>query len=68
MRFIRRVCWRFVHCRPVFLCGLLIALCFAELGSIFDRSGGPYLYAQAAFGSFVGFEVGAELVEICVEI
>jgi basic amino acid/polyamine antiporter, APA family len=37
---------------------LLIALCFAELGSIFDRSGGPYLYAQAAFGSFVGFEVG----------
>jgi APA family basic amino acid/polyamine antiporter len=37
---------------------LLIALCFAELGSLFDRSGGPYLYAQVAFGSFVAFEVG----------
>ncbi len=36
----------------------LIALCFAEAGSQFDRSGGPYLYASAAFGPFIGFEVG----------
>jgi amino acid transporter len=37
---------------------LLIALCFAEAGSLFDSSGGPYLYAEAAFGAFAGFEVG----------
>ncbi len=35
-----------------------IALCFAEVGSRFDRTGGPYLPARAAFGRFVGFEVG----------
>lgn len=37
---------------------LLIALCFAEAGSLFDGSGGPYLYARAAFGRFVGFQAG----------
>jgi amino acid transporter len=37
---------------------LLIALCFAEAGSQFENSGGPYLYARTAFGPFVGFEVG----------
>ncbi|MEW6210021.1 MAG: APC family permease [Acidobacteriota bacterium] len=36
----------------------LIALCFAEAGSIFERTGGPYLYAREAFGRFLGFEVG----------
>ena len=36
----------------------LIALCFAEAGSQCETSGGPYLYARAAFGEFVGFEVG----------
>jgi APA family basic amino acid/polyamine antiporter len=36
----------------------LIVLCFAEVGALFDRSGGPYLYARAAFGEFVGFEIG----------
>jgi len=36
----------------------LIILCFAEVAALFDRSGGPYLYARAAFGSFVGFEIG----------
>ena len=35
-----------------------IALCFAEVGSRFDRTGGPYLPARAAFGRFIGFEVG----------
>ena len=37
---------------------LSIALCFAEAGSRFDRTGGPILPARAAFGRFVGFEVG----------
>ncbi len=37
---------------------LLIALCFAEAGSLFDGSGGPYLYARAAFGPFIGFQAG----------
>jgi APA family basic amino acid/polyamine antiporter len=36
----------------------LIVLCFAEVGALFDRSGGPYLYARTAFGDFVGFEIG----------
>lgn len=36
----------------------LIVLCFAEAGSMFERTGGPYLYAREAFGSFVGLEVG----------
>jgi APA family basic amino acid/polyamine antiporter len=40
------------------LASLLIALCFAEVGSRFDRTGGPYLPARAAFGRFIGFEVG----------
>ena len=42
-------------------CGLLmalIALCFAEIGSRFDRSGGPQLYASTAFGPGAGFTVG----------
>lgn len=36
----------------------LIVLCFAEVGSRFNETGGPYLYAREAFGSIVGFEVG----------
>jgi amino acid transporter len=39
------------------LTGLVVA-CFAEAGSAFDRTGGPYLYAREAFGPFVGFQVG----------
>src|SRR5262249_37167146 len=31
---------------------LFVALCFAELGSRFDNTGGPYLYTRAAFGPF----------------
>lgn len=45
----------------VLLCGalcVLIALNFAELSSMFDQSGGPYLYARLAFGKFAGFCVG----------
>ncbi len=40
------------------LLSLSIALCFAETGSRFEKTGGPYLPARAAFGRFVGFEVG----------
>jgi len=40
------------------LASLTVAMCFAEVGSRFDGTGGPYLYARAAFGEFVGFEVG----------
>jgi APA family basic amino acid/polyamine antiporter len=36
----------------------LIVLCFAEVGALFDRSGGPYLYARVAFGDWIGFEIG----------
>src|SRR5262249_52825468 len=36
----------------------LIALCFAEVGSRFSETGGPYLYAREAFGSVAGVEVG----------
>ena len=37
---------------------MLIILCFAEVGSRFEKTGGPYLYAQEAFGPAVAFEVG----------
>src|SRR3977135_3324611 len=36
----------------------LIVLCFAAVGSRFDETGGPYLYAREAFGPTVAFEVG----------
>jgi len=36
----------------------LIILCFAEVGSRFDQTGGPFLYAREAFGPTVAFEVG----------
>ena len=37
---------------------MTVALCFAEVGSRFDATGGPYLYTKAAFGRFAAFEVG----------
>lgn len=45
----------------IIVCGLLIALialCFAEIASRFDASGGPQLYASVAFGPAAGFTVG----------
>jgi len=36
----------------------LIVLCFAEVGSRFNETGGPYLYARSVFGPTVGFEIG----------
>jgi APA family basic amino acid/polyamine antiporter len=37
---------------------LLLVLCFAEAGSLFDQPGGAIVYTRAAFGDFAGFEVG----------
>jgi amino acid transporter len=37
---------------------LLLVLCFAEASSLFDKAGGAVVYTRAAFGDFVGFEVG----------
>jgi APA family basic amino acid/polyamine antiporter len=45
----------FVLC--AFVIGL-IALCFAEVGSRFSGTGGPYLYGRETFGPVVGFMVG----------
>jgi amino acid transporter/GNAT superfamily N-acetyltransferase len=36
----------------------VIAACFAEVASRFTESGGPYLYASAAFGRLVGLQTG----------
>jgi APA family basic amino acid/polyamine antiporter len=36
----------------------LIVMCFAEVGSRFRDTGGPYLYAREAFGPVLGFEAG----------
>ena len=36
----------------------LIILCFAEVGSRFKETGGPYLYARETFGPAAGFQVG----------
>lgn len=40
------------------LASMLIAVTFAEVGSRFDATGGPYLFTRAAFGRFLAFEVG----------
>lgn len=43
------------------LCAFAIApimLCFAQLSSAFNATGGPVLYARTAFGPFVGFQIG----------
>jgi amino acid transporter len=36
----------------------LFALCFAEVSSRFDRTGGPYLFVLTAFGLKAGFLIG----------
>ena len=35
-----------------------LALCYAEASSKFNQNGASYVYAKAAFGDLVGFEVG----------
>jgi len=37
---------------------LMIAATFAEVGSRFDATGGPYLYTKIAFGRLAAFEIG----------
>jgi amino acid transporter len=39
-------------------CVFTVVLCFAEVGSRYDRTGGPYLYAGQAFGRGIGFLIG----------
>jgi APA family basic amino acid/polyamine antiporter len=44
-----------------FVCAViigLIALCFAEVGSRFSGTGGPYVYARETFGATTAFLVG----------
>jgi len=50
--------WSWIAFALTGLASLLVALCFAEVSSRFDSTGGPYLYTRAAFGPFVAFEVG----------
>jgi amino acid transporter len=43
------------------VCALVVALiilCFAEVGSRFEETGGPYLYAREAYQPAVAFEIG----------
>lgn len=45
----------------LFVCAiavLVIVLCFAEVSSRFDKTGGPYLYASASLGPLPGFLTG----------
>jgi APA family basic amino acid/polyamine antiporter len=37
---------------------MIVAVSLAEVGSRFEATGGPYLYARTAFGRFAAFEVG----------
>ncbi len=37
---------------------LLLAVCFAEVAGYFSKNGGAFQYSKAAFGDFVGFNVG----------
>lgn len=36
----------------------IIIICLAEVSSRFDKTGGPYLYAQESFGPLIGFTTG----------
>jgi len=50
--------WSWVGVGLVAMLAMAVALNFAEAGSRFDGTGGPYLYTRAAFGRFISFEVG----------
>jgi amino acid transporter len=50
--------WSLIACAACAAVVALIVLCFAEVSSRFERTGGPYLYAHTAFGPLAGFEVG----------
>lgn len=44
----------------------LVALCYAEVGGMFERSGGTYMYAREAFGEEIGFGVGWLVLVSCI--
>lgn len=50
--------WSPLLVAAVAVASLLIALCFAEVSSRFEGTGGSYLYTRMAFGRFAAFEVG----------
>jgi APA family basic amino acid/polyamine antiporter len=50
--------WSWLAVAVVGVLSMAVALNFAEAGSRFDGTGGPYLYTRAAFGRFFSFEVG----------
>jgi APA family basic amino acid/polyamine antiporter len=50
--------WSWLGVGLVGLLAMAIALNFAEAGSRFEGTGGPYLYTRTALGRFIGFEVG----------
>jgi basic amino acid/polyamine antiporter, APA family len=45
----------FVLCAVI--CGLIV-LCFSEVSSRFELTGGMYLYSRVAFGPEIGFQIG----------
>ncbi len=47
--------WMFLICGLLFL---PVVLSFAKVASYFSATGGPVLYARAAFGPFIGFQTG----------
>jgi len=51
--------WMFLIFGLLFSCSILIS---ARLSTMFRSSGGPQLWSQAAFGPFVGFQVGWVMV------
>lgn len=51
--------WMFLIFGLLYSCSILIS---ARLSTMFQSSGGPQLWSQAAFGPFVGFQVGWVLV------
>lgn len=51
--------WMFLIFGLMFSCSILIS---ARLSTMFQSSGGPQLWSQAAFGPFVGFQVGWVMV------
>lgn len=51
--------WSLLACVTCGAFACLIVLCFAEVGSRFRDTGGPYLYARKAFGDTVGFDIGS---------
>ncbi|HEX8233842.1 MAG TPA: APC family permease [Caulobacteraceae bacterium] len=50
--------WSFAALGAAALLAAALVLCFAELGSRFEDTGGPYLYVRSAFGELPGFAVG----------